>query len=826
MIKTACKYSIYYIIFVLLLVINYRSASASALCTKNLHSDGRVVISEPTICIGVLAYRGKVQTLLRWSATARYLSQHTGLRFMIVPLNLDEMTTAIKTRQIHFTLTNPGNYVVLESQFGVSRIATMQTRDNAQTHIHFGAVIFARSDNPAIRSITDLHGKSFMAVSPTAFGGFQMAWRELKAQGINPFADISDLRFAGFPQDNIIYSVLDGTVDAATVRADTLIRMAEAGTIELSDFRILNPQYTGRQMFGKMHPLSTRLYPEWPFATLKSTPRELATHVARVLLSMSPEHYATRLSRTAGWTVPMDYTPVHRLMEELQIGPYAALRQTTFVALLQRYVYWFIALAILLLLLLVINGYISRTNRRLKHTQSVLQDEISAHNRSQLALVRYRENLEEQVTERTEDLKKTNAALEKSRIALRELVRITSAPDLSHRDKLSRLLDTGCRYFNLSVSILASIDTDKYYICQALEVPLDEADEISDCKRSTSGHFVSGLLEHNQRYPGEPLDIPDVEKNQVSKDAFTESEWKSYLGTTVIVNGKIYCSLEFFDKRARDNQFSQWDHELLKVMAQWIGDEVELKIAHDAQQRHELEFARVSRMNSIGEMAASLAHELNQPLTGAINYCNGCLRMLREGNADLMKLSEGMKNAVEGATMAANIIRRIRGFVQKGDAQYTALDLNTAVHNVLALVSHEAQRLDVKIELKLQDNLPQVMGDMIQLEQVVLNCIRNGLDAMNEVTSKNKVLRIVSRYNQEKNIALSIIDNGSGISENVMPRIFDAFYTTRSDGMGIGLSISRSIIEAHQGTIIARALMNGGTEFIFVLPTGNLYEQH
>ncbi|VAW68460.1 hypothetical protein MNBD_GAMMA10-2027, partial [hydrothermal vent metagenome] len=337
--------------------------------------------------------------------------------------------------------------------------------------------------------------------------------------------------------------------------------------------------------------------------------------------------------------------------------------------------------------------------------------------------------------------------------------------------------------------------------------------------------YSTQLLAYNQQYPGEPLDIPDLGGIKAADYNGTQDKWKSYLGTTVLVNGKIHCSLEFVGQLVRANEFSQWDHELLKVMAQWIGDEVELKIAHDAQRRHESEFARVSRMSSIGEMAASLAHELNQPLTGAINYCNGCLRMLQEGSTDTEKLSEGMRNAVEGATMAADIIRRIRGFVQKGDAQHTALDLNSAVLNVVALIKHEIQRLDVEIELKLQAHLPPVMGNMIQLEQVVLNFIRNGLDAMHEITPDKRALCITTSYAQSENIMLSITDTGSGISTAVMPDIFNAFYTTRADGMGIGLSISRSIIEAHQGTIRARSLTTGGSEFVFELPAGNLYER-
>jgi two-component system sensor kinase FixL len=177
-----------------------------------------------------------------------------------------------------------------------------------------------------------------------------------------------------------------------------------------------------------------------------------------------------------------------------------------------------------------------------------------------------------------------------------------------------------------------------------------------------------------------------------------------------------------------------------------------------------------------------------------------------------------MESAVEGATLAANIIRRVREFVQKGDTRLSAVDLNRAVRNVATLVKHEASRHDVKIKLDLDENLPPVEGDIIQLEQVVLNFIRNGIDAMDAVEPENRNLTITTRRMGEAMVMVSTIDSGKGIAEEVMPKIFDAFYTTKPDGMGIGLSISRSIIESHQGRIRARSLSDGGTEFFFELP--------
>jgi C4-dicarboxylate-specific signal transduction histidine kinase len=640
-----------------------------------------------------------------------------------------------------------------------------------------------------------------MAVSAEAFGGFQMAWRELKEQGIDPFSDFSRLEFAGFPQDRIIDAVRDGVVDAATVRAETLARMIEGGKVEPGEFRILNPQQGADSPF----PLSTRLYPEWPFATLRGTSMQLATRVAQALLSMPVDHRAARVARTGGWTVPLDYSPVHELMRALQIGPY----EMSFAAVLKRYGYWFLAAAGVLVALLLLNGYVSRTNRRLKETQRSLRNEIGEREHSQRALARYRDTLEEQVAARTEDLEATNLALEKSRVALRELVRITSAPELSHDEKLVRLLDTGRQYYSLAVGVLVSIDDAEHKACKISGDP--------SLVPGQSGHLSERCAPRLIALHGEPLDIPNLAEMPGVDPECLMLGWNSYLGIAVMVDGQAHCTLEFADRESRDAPLSQWDHDLLKVMAQWIGDELERQMAHESLRRHQSELARVSRMSTIGEMAASLAHELNQPLTGAINYSSGCLRLLREGEHDTEKLVTGMERTIEGATLAADIIRQIRAFVHKGDAEHTLVDLNTAVWNVAALVKQDMQQHGVDISLDLASELPPVEGNLIQLEQVILNFVRNGIDAMDRTGPEGRRLSIVTRQNGQT-VSLATTDTGEGLPEEGMARMFDAFYSTKPDGMGIGLSISRSIIESHQGRIMARSLAGGGAEVSFELP--------
>lgn len=416
----------------------------------------------------------------------------------------------------------------------------------------------------------------------------------------------------------------------------------------------------------------------------------------------------------------------------------------------------------------------------------------------------------ENVKRNIEELKSTNQASEQSRIALRELVRISSAPGLFHDERLSLLLDTGREYFNMPVAVLSSAETDKGNNCRC---KVSGNSKLTPSQGPLNKRCAAQLIERNFK----PLDIPNLQKKTEFEPVNLNPCWKSYLGAAVLVEGHIHCTLEFSSTEIRTHLLTKWDLELLKVMAQWISGELARQMAYDSQQRHQAEFARVSRMNTIGEMAASLAHELNQPLTGAINYSSGCLRMLREGKYDPEKLIEGMERATEGAKLAADIIRHIREFVQKDDAERTSVNLNKVINNVMPLTMLEASRYNIEIRLDLAKTLPPVQGDMIQLEQVILNFIRNGIDSMNMIKSKNHCLTITTRQRKES-VLVTASDTGEGIPTEALSKIFDAFYTTKSDGMGIGLSISRSIVESHHGKIMAKSLSEGGASFSFELP--------
>jgi diguanylate cyclase (GGDEF)-like protein len=325
------------------------------------------------LTIGVLAYRGKANAIKRWQKTIDYLDRKLpDYKLSLRAFTLGELEQHVKNKNVDFIVTNTGQYVTLEYRYGISRIATLVNKRLNKTTTRFGAVIFVRADNKEIQTIQDLKGKSFMGVHENGFGGFQMAWRELKKNGIDPYSDFSELRFSGYPQTDVLRAVLQGEVDAGTFRSDSLEQLASSGKLRLNQIRIINEKFT--RGFPYIH--STQVYPEWPFAKLKHTPYKLSKKIAMLLLTIEENSDAAIDSISAGWTVPLDYQPVHELMRELSVGPYKDLNKVTVARLMAQYGHW---LAIGIVVLLVITFLLFRVHRlnvSLRKSNNILQKEV------------------------------------------------------------------------------------------------------------------------------------------------------------------------------------------------------------------------------------------------------------------------------------------------------------------------------------------------------------------------------------------------------------------------------------------------------------------
>ena len=589
--------------------------------------------AEPPIRVGVLAYRGDDHANAVWEPTVRYLAERFPDRGAeMVALDLPGMAAAVQARILDFVLTNAGNYVDLEARYGVTRVATLHSSRAGASGASIGSTVVVRADRKDIRDLADLNGRTVLAGDPDAFGGFQIAWGEMLKAGIDPYRNLKELRFSGFPMDRIAFAVQDGTVDAGVLRACLLEELAAEGRVEPARFRVLAP----KTIPGFNCALSTDLYPDWPLARLASTPEDLAKAVVVALFEMPADHAAAKAAGYDGWTVPLDYQSVHTLFRTLRIGPHRHLREASLTDLAREHWEW-LAVAALALLWWAIHSL------RVEHLIKVRTAELRTANR-----------------------------------------------DLVH--------------------------------------------EMAERRRA--------------------------------------------------------------EESARERR-KEMDH--------------------------------VARLSILGEMASNLAHELNQPLGAIANYARGCTRRLETGTAEPTQLAEVTRAIAEQADRAGQIIARIRNFVRKRASQLEPISVNEAVHAALALCEGQARSGGIVIARDLADGLPPVLADRVQIEQVVLNLVKNALDAMQDGPAGTpdgspRTVTVRTVRDEAGRVEVAVADQGQGISTEARERLFDPFFTTKPGGLGLGLSICRSIVEAHGGHLWATDNPGGGAVMRFVLPAA--HNQH
>jgi PAS domain S-box-containing protein len=247
-------------------------------------------------------------------------------------------------------------------------------------------------------------------------------------------------------------------------------------------------------------------------------------------------------------------------------------------------------------------------------------------------------------------------------------------------------------------------------------------------------------------------------------------------------------------------------------------DITERKRAEERARQLQQDLANIGRLILVGELAAGLAHELNQPLTAVANYARGCARMIRAGNVTPDQLLRGVEQAAEQAERAAEVIRRLRAFFTRRTLHYAATNLNDLVREAVGLLDHDIRQAEVRLQLDLDPRLPAVSVDSIAIVQVVLNLARNAVEAMSGLPPSRRSLTISTSQSEAGKVRLAVADVGPGIAPAIRDRLFEPFQTTKPEGMGLGLVISRSIIEAHGGQLEWDAAATVGTTFSLTLP--------
>ncbi|MBF0263943.1 MAG: PhnD/SsuA/transferrin family substrate-binding protein [Gammaproteobacteria bacterium] len=683
-----------------------------------------VSLAKADINIGVLSHRGEQETLKTWSSLADYLNTTLiDYQFRIVPLTFEQVDEETSFQNIDFLLVNPGIYVDMEVKHRVSRLVTLNKEADGKLLNVFGGVIFVKKRRDDINSIKDIVGKRFLAVDGQSLGGFQMAWRELNKNGINPYQDTSLISFAG-THDKVVMGVKNGYYDVGTVRTGILEKMAKAGSISMEDFKIINETQIARFPYR----LSSQLYPEWPFSKLQHTPTELAQEVAVALLQMKTNFQPFQMLGYRGWSVALDYQEVHDLFIELNIPPYGFSTNLTLGVAIEKYWQWLLSAIIFLIIFGIMSARIFQLNKQLRITQYELEQR-------------------------------------------HDMVLNSVCDGIYGVD-----LDGNCTFINKAMETLTGWTGEDI-------IKKNQHAIMHHTHRDGSPHLSKDCPVYHTFMDNQPRFIED--------DVF----WKK--------NGESF-PVEYSSTPIKDQ------------MGQTIGSVVvfrdisERKMIEEKDMQYRADLSHVSRLNTLGGMATGLAHELNQPLTAIATNAFAAIQLIEADNTDREQLIDIMEKTNQHAERAGNIIRHLRSLSKKDSSEYSWVNINDLVKGVLTLLKHEIKKLQVKLRLNLDDSLPPVYCQSIQIDQVILNLCKNALEVLEKNVPGDRQLSIHSKLKQNGFVQVAIEDNGKGVEKGVLDELFEPFISNKSEGMGLGLSICKNIIEAHMGELY---LLQGKKEF-------------
>jgi PAS domain S-box-containing protein len=671
--------------------------------------------------------------------------------------------------------------VVLEQRCGLSPIATLNNLRLGKSCTSYGGVIFCKAGRKDIQQLSDLVGKTFMAVDPQSLGGWYAGWRELKEKGIDPQRDFADLLFGG-AHDAVVQAVLRGEVDAGCVRTDTLERLSQEGKIRLEQFRVIHDHGGDCPLQPFLH--STRPYPEWPLAKLPHTSDKLAEKVAVALIRMAPDTPAAQSARCAGWTIPRNYQAVHECLKELRIAPYENYGHVTLAAVVRRHWPWLVGAVFLLIVAGVVSVYLTRLNQRLRRV-----------------LLKY----ERELTERKTMEKALRGSEERYR-AITECAR-------------DAIITSDCngniRFWNTAAEKIFGYAADEVLGRNLLDVIV-------------------------------PPQYHEAKRNGMA--GFARTGHGAAIGKTLELTALRKDGTEF----PIENSVSAYRDEEGFVGVALIRDITERKWA-------EGELAKAQKLESIGHLAAGIAHEINTPT----QYIGDNTHFLQEGFEDIHKLlgtfqrllraakddtvtddliaeveaavreadidfladeiPKAIEQSLDGVARVAGIVRAMKEFSHPGSDLKQAMDLNRAIETTLT-VSRNEWKYVAELVTDFDPNLPPVPCLSGDLNQVVLNLVVNAAQAIGEVVGDGSdgkgTITVRTRLDGDW-AEIRVEDTGTGIPEEIRSKVFDHFFTTKEvgKGSGQGLTIAHSIIvRKHGGTIRFETETGRGTTFIIRLP--------
>ena len=812
-----------------------------------------------TVRLGVLAKRGKERCREKWGPTVAYLNDVVkDDDFELVPLGFEEIFPSVKNGQIDFVLANSSYYVQLEALYGVARIVTLKNTRLGKPYTRFAGLIFCSRNREDIKGIDDLVDKTFMAVDERSFGGWQMAWYELMEHDINPYKDFSKLTFGG-THDAVVRAVMNGKVDAGTVRSDTLERMAQEGKIDINRLRIIH-QHAGDREIPFFH--STDHYPEWPVARLKHTSVVLAEKVAVALLSMPSDGPAAKAAQCSGWTVPLNYQPVRDCLKKLGIGPFKHQERITLGLITTRYWPWIVATLIFLLMLLLFSTQTRILNKKLKYSLDDRNDAIKALKSSEKRYRMLFTNLNSafalheiilDTTGQPIDYRflEVNPAFEKlTGLKAEEIIGqcvldVLPSTDLKWLETYGNVAKSGIpinfekfnrelgKYFsitayapdkNLFATIFQDI-TDRIQNEEELRKLVEAVSQASEGIVVTDNEgkiiFANPAFENITGYLFDEIagQTPRFLKSGQQDLLFYAKLWDTILSGSRwkgnIINKRKDGSL--YTAECSISPVKNNDGDIVNFV--WM--------TRDITQILELEKRLVAsqKIEAIGSLAGGIAHDFNNLLFPIL----GMAEMLME---DLPPSSPEHQSAEEifiAARRASELVKQILAFSRQSEHKIMPIKIQSVLKEVLKL-SRSTIPTNINLIQNIQKDCGLVMADPTQVHQIAINLITNAYHAVEAVggdiiirlkeTSIGREIPPNTTLKSGPYAMLTVTDTGCGIDPNVIDRIFEPYYTTKEQGKGtgLGLAVVYGLVKDHRGDITVISEVDKGTTFTVYLP--------